>query len=120
SGSVRSQTAAGRLRVFREEPEARGGIAPDRGQVGLQRLDPLVVQLVDAPGSASLVDDEARLFEQAQVPGDGRTADREGVSDLADRAAAIDQQLDDGSPVGVAESVEGIAACPDRAHNSTW
>jgi hypothetical protein len=43
------------------------------------------------------------------VAGDGGAADRQRVGQLADRAVAVLEQLDDGAAMGVAERVEGVA-----------
>ena len=92
SGSITAPLPVG---VLGHQAEARRGLAPHLLEVGPDRLDPLVVQPVDAPGAARLLGDEPGPLEQAQVPGDRRPADRQRVGDLAHRAVARSQQLDD-------------------------
>jgi hypothetical protein len=70
------------------------------------------VKLVNAPGAPRLVDHQPRLLQQPQVTRDGRPADWERVGDLANRALARAEQLDDGPPIGVTQSIEWVAAGP--------
>ena len=98
------------------QPEALRGIAPHLGEEGLDRLDALVVQRVDAARSLRLLDDEPGLLQQAEVARDRGAADRQRVGDLADRPAAGAEQLDDGPPVGVAQRLERVTG--RRAHAS--
>jgi hypothetical protein len=68
------------------------------------------VQPVQPPRSLGAVGDEARLLEQAQVPGDRRAADRQRVGELLDGAvAAVREQLDDRAAMRVAERVERVS-----------
>jgi hypothetical protein len=77
------------------------------------------MQLVDAPGPARLIDHEPGLFEQAQVPGYGRAADRERLGDLADGPATGAEQFDDGATVAVAQSVEWITRERSGSHDGS-
>jgi hypothetical protein len=56
-----------------------------------------------------LLDDEAGPLQQAKMARDGRPADRQGVGQLLNRAAAGPEQLDDRPTVRVAERFEWIA-----------
>ncbi len=97
------------LRVLRGQPEARRGLAPDPLEVGAHGVGALVVQAVEPAGAARLGHHEARVGQQAQVARDRRARDRQLVGDLAHRALAAVQQLDDRAPVRIAEGAEGIA-----------
>ena len=89
-------------------PKTRGRLTPDALDVRLDRLHALVVELVDPARPHRLLDDETRLLEQAQMPRHGGPADRQDVRDLLDGSFARAQQLDDRSPVRVAERVERV------------
>src|SRR6195952_2043082 len=73
--------------VLRDQPEAVGGLAPHALDVGLDGLEPLGLQLVDAPSALGALGHEAGVLEQPEVPGHGRPADRQGLGDLADGEA---------------------------------
>ena len=67
------------------------------------------MQPVEPARALGAVRDQAGVLEQPQVARDGRAADRQRVGELADRAVALAQQLDDRPPVRVAERVERVA-----------
>ena len=67
------------------------------------------MEAVQATGAFGAVGDQAGVLEQLQVSRDGGAADRELVGELAYRAVAGAEQLDDRPPVRVTEGVEGIA-----------
>ena len=68
------------------------------------------MESVDATGALGLLDDEAGLLEQPQVPRDRRAADGQGLRELADRPAVAREELDDGAPMRVPEGIERVAA----------
>ena len=107
--SSRGCISHSRSRVLGRDLEARARLAPDALEVGADRVDALVVQAVEPPRALGAVGDEAGLLEQPQVPRDGRAADRQLVGELADRAVAAAELLDDRPPVGVAQRVERVA-----------
>ena len=105
SGSVIGSALVG---VFRVQPEAAGGVAPDLLQVGLDRVQPLLLQVVDPAGALGVFGHQARLFEQAQVTGDRRAADRQRRGDLGHRLVPLAEQAQDVAPVRVAERLERV------------
>src|SRR5688572_3040668 len=52
--------------------------------------------------------DQPRLAEQAQMLGDGGTADREQGADLVDRKRPLGERRDDPAPVGVGDRPEDV------------
>jgi hypothetical protein len=55
-----------------------------------------------------LLDHEPGVFQQAEMPRNRRTADRQCVRELLDRALAGTEELDDRPTVRVAERIERI------------
>jgi hypothetical protein len=96
------------FRVFGDKAEPCRGVAPDLLEVRLHGRDTLVMQLVDAARAAWAIDDESGRFQQLQVPRNRRSADRQGVGDLSDRAIGRSKHLEDGSAVWIAQRVEWI------------
>jgi hypothetical protein len=84
---------------------AEGGesLLPDAVEVGAQGGHAVGVEPVDAAGALGLADDQAAVFEHAQVLGDGRSGDRQLLGQVSDRAGAPSEQLEDGPSGGVAE-----------------
>src|SRR3954469_10313421 len=94
--------------VLRDQPEADGGLAPHALDVGLHRLEPLGLQLIDAPSAFCPLGDESGVLQQAEVPRHRGPADRHGVGDLADGEALGAEQPEDRPAVRVAQRLERI------------
>ena len=95
--------------VLRGEPEPDGRIAPHLHQVRADGVDPLVVQPVQPARPLGTIGHEPRLLQHAQVSRDRGAADRELVGELPDRPISRPEQLDERTPVGIAERIERIA-----------
>jgi len=67
------------------------------------------VEPVEAACPFGAVRDEARFFEETKMTRDGRAADRQLVGELLHRPVPDAQELDDRSPVGVSEGLEGVS-----------
>ena len=67
----------------------------------------VVVDPVEPASPLLAVAHEARLLQHPQVLRDRRPADRQAMGELADRARAFLERLEDQPPGGVAERVEG-------------
>src|SRR4051794_19773343 len=78
--------------VLCDQSEAVGCLAPHALDVGLHRLEPLSLQLVDAPSALRPLRHEAGVLEQPEVPRYRGPADRHGVGDLADGEALGTEQ----------------------------
>src|SRR5688572_25423150 len=121
--SISIDTRRGSIIVLRyvlgEESKAVGGFPPHPRQVLLHGGDALVMQPVDAPGALWLLDHQAGVAQQPQVPGDGRPADRQRVGDLPDRALPAAEQFDDRPALRVAERLERVGGGIDRGHDGT-
>src|SRR5580704_14767125 len=107
------------LGVLRVEAEAAGGAAPDLLQVGLDRAQAFLLQVVDAAGALRVFGHQARLFEQAQVTGDRGAADRQRRGDLGHRLVPLAEQAQDVAPVRVAERLERVGLRPFGNHQAT-
>jgi hypothetical protein len=100
-----------------DEVKTHGGFTPDPLHILLHRLDAQVMELVDAPSAPRPLHDQARLLEQAQVPRDGGTADRQDICDLLDRALPAAQELHDGAAIGIAERIERVTGGLRKRHD---
>src|SRR4051812_27649868 len=94
--------------VLCDQSEAVGGVAPHALDVCLHGLEPLGLQLVDAPSALCPLGHESGILEQPEVPRHRRPADRHGVGDLADGEALGTEQPEDLAAVGVAQRLERI------------
>ena len=90
------------------QAEAHGGIAPDLLQISVHGIEALVMEPVEPSRALGRGCHQPGLFEQTEVPGDRRPGDRHLVCDLADRAFAAVQQLEDRAAMRIGERVEGI------------
>ena len=79
---------------------------PELIEILTQRLEPIGIELVDAPGALGTVDDEPRLLEHAQMLGDGRAADVEPARELPHGHGPLRQLRNDPPAGGVAKGVE--------------
>ncbi len=64
------------------------------------------VELVEMPGALGLLGDQAGVFEDTEVLGDGWAAYGEVAGELAYGLGAVEKAGEDGSAGGVAEGVE--------------
>src|SRR5258706_16330427 len=71
-------------------------------------LERLGIELVESVAANLDLADELRLAQDAQVPGDRRTADRKIAGDAADGLAALPQERQDGAPGRVSERLEDV------------
>src|SRR3978361_1752638 len=94
--------------VLGDQSEAVGGLAPDALDVVLHGLEPLGLQLVDAPSALSTLGHEAGVLEQPEVPRHRRPADRHGLGDLAHGEALGTEQPEDLAAVRVAQRLERV------------
>src|SRR3954453_20295671 len=69
--------------VLCDQSEADGGLAPHALDVGLHGLEPLGLQLVDAPSALCPLGHEAGVLEQPKVPRHRRPADLHRLGNLA-------------------------------------
>jgi hypothetical protein len=72
----------------------------------LRGLQTIAVDLVDAPGSDRLVDDQAGFLQDLEVLGDRGPPDRQVAGDLDHCLWPVAEALKDGSPRAIPESVE--------------
>src|SRR5689334_7768458 len=72
-------------------------------------LERLGVELVETVASDLDLGDEPGLAQDAQMPGNRRTADREIAGDAAGWLATLPQQGEDGAPSRIGERLEHIA-----------
>ena len=107
-----------RVGVLGEQPEPRGGVAPDAFEISLHGAHSLLLQVVDPPGALGLLGDQPGVLQQAQVPRHGRPADRHGRGDLLDRLVAVAEQSQDLAPVRVAQRLERITGRTLPRHRS--
>src|SRR5947209_1642925 len=105
SGMVRS-FRCGPVGGFSRLGEAGEGAGPEPVEVGAEQGQASRVQAVDPPGTGRGVADEPGVTQDPQVQGDGRPRHRELGGELADRPRPLGQQVEDGPPGGVAQSVE--------------
>ncbi len=97
------------LVVVGQQSEPSGGITPHPLEVGLDRLESLLVEVVDPPGALGLLGHEASMAQESEVARDSWPADRHGVSQLRDGFVPLAQQAEDLPAVGVAERLERVA-----------
>jgi hypothetical protein len=67
------------------------------------------VQAVEPPRALGPVADQTGRFQQPEMSGHGRAADRKLVGKLTHRAVAASEQLDDGAAMRIAERVERVS-----------
>ena len=84
-------------------------MVPEVVEVAAQQAQPLGVELIDASGADSLVDDQPGVLEHLQVLRDGRPADGQLAGELADRARSLAQVLEDRPPGRIAERGQPLA-----------
>src|SRR3954454_16739095 len=94
--------------VLCDQSEAVGGLAPHALDVGLHGLEPLSLQLVDAPSALCPLGHETGVLEQPEVSRHRGPADRHGLGDLADGEALGTEQPEDLPAVRVAQRLERI------------
>src|SRR3954452_24425207 len=77
-------------------------LVPEVVEVSAQQAQSLGIDLVDAPGADSLVDDQPGVLEHLQVLRDGGPADRQLPGQLTDRPGPLGQVLEDRPPGRIA------------------
>ena len=109
-------------RVLCRKPESGRRLAPDALQVLAHRIDSLVVKPVQTPVTFGPVYHEPGKLQQAEMPRYRRPADRQRVRKLPNGPVAGVQQLDDSSPIRVAERFEGLSVqrLARHPHDSNW
>ena len=75
----------------------------DPGVDGAQRL---WIQLINPVTPLPMFSDQVRAAKQAQVFRDGRPRDGERAGDLTGRLASPAQEIEDGAPGGIGQSLE--------------
>jgi len=91
------------LRLFDGELVGRQGAIPELIEVGAQLAEAVAVDLVDAAVAGAAVDNETRVLEHLEVLGDRGPADGQPAGELADRARASGDALEDRAPGGIAK-----------------
>jgi hypothetical protein len=81
----------------------RQGFAPELVEVGAQLGDPVRIELVDAARAQRAIDHQPGGLEHLEVLRDGGSADRQLAGELADRARAVGEALEDRAPRRIAE-----------------
>jgi hypothetical protein len=99
-------------RRLSEQPESAGGLAPHADEVPLHRLEPLVVEPVNAPGAVRFLLDEPRFLQQPEVARYGRSADRQLERERPDRARRVAEERQDLTTMWIAERVEWVSPLP--------
>jgi hypothetical protein len=94
--------------VLGEQPESAGGLAPHADEVPLHRLEPLVVEPVNAPGAVRFLLDQPRFLQQPEVARYGRSADRQLERERPDRARGVAEERQDLTTMRIAERVEWV------------
>jgi hypothetical protein len=87
----------------------------------IDRAQGLGVETVNAVAANPVFADEAGATEKAEMFGDGRARDGEGVSDLSGGLVALAEQVEDGAAGGVGEGAEdGVRRMGNRtvSHNA--
>jgi len=79
---------------------------PESIEVVTESIDARGVQFVQPPVPGWAIDDEAGVFQDAQVLRDRRTAHGEAARELADRLRSIQQTFEDRPAGRIAEGVE--------------
>src|SRR5919106_5187334 len=82
---------------------SRQSLAPEPIEFRAKAGQPIGIDSVNALFAGRRIDHEAGVFEYFQVLRDRRPADRQGTSQLTNRARMLDQQLEDRAPGRVAE-----------------
>jgi hypothetical protein len=112
----RRSAAAASPSVLGGDPEPGRGLAPDAVEIGADGLESFAVEAVDPTRPTRLLDDEASLLEQPQMPRYRRSTDRHHIGEVLNRSTlgpARRQQLDDPTPIGIPQGLERVA-CPLR------
>ncbi len=86
--------------------EGREGVVPEAVDPGAQAGQAVEVDPVEAAGTLGSHRHQPRVAQHPKVLGHRRLAHRAGVGELAHAVLAPAQQLEDGPPGGVAQSVE--------------
>ena len=86
--------------------EGGEGLAPELVEVFADGVEAGGVELVEAAVAVGGVGDEASLFEDFEVLGDGGAGDGKVFGELADGEWAAGEADEDGTAGGVAEGVE--------------
>jgi hypothetical protein len=82
------------------------GLGPHLVEVGAEAGDAFGIELIETAGSLAGAGDEARVFEDFEVLGDGGAGDGELAGQLIDGDGAGGELLKDGHSGLVAEGVE--------------
>src|ERR1700689_3638333 len=105
-----------RIRVLGQQPEPDSGLSPYALEIGLHSRQPLLLQVVDAPGAVCLLGPHSGILQQPQVPRHRRAADGQRCRNLMHRLVAAAQQAQDLTPVRVPQRFERIPAGPGGRH----
>ena len=89
--------------------EVGQGSGPELVEVGAQHAQPLLIDGVDATRAGGTVGDEPGVLEHLEVLGDGGAADRQLAGQLADRARALGDPLEDRAAGRIGERGEPVA-----------
>ena len=84
----------------------RKGVVQKSIEVVPQRLDAGRIQFVQPAVPRGPIDDEVRIFQDAQVLRDGRPADRESARELTHRLRSGQQPLENRPTRGIAKGVQ--------------
>lgn len=81
-------------------------MGPEAIEIGAQRIDARRIQLVEPPVPHGPIDDQMRLFQDAQVLRDRRSTDWKAAREFADRLRSLQQTFEDRPPGGIAQGVK--------------
>lgn len=93
--------------VLLRRPFERGQCqGPEPIEVVPQRVDARGVELVNPPVTLGTIDHQPRIFQNAEMLGDGGPADGEFAGQLAHRPRAVEEPLEDRPPGRITQGIQ--------------